>query len=68
MDILDRAQTIENRERATAIANARAAVAPGPGREHCLNCEQPIPSARRRAIPGCSLCIECQRELENERI
>ena len=29
---------------------------------HCAECEEPIPEARRAAIPGVKLCIECQRE------
>ena len=27
---------------------------------HCAECEEEIPEARRRAIPGVKLCIECQ--------
>lgn len=29
---------------------------------HCADCEDPIPEARRLAIKGVKLCIECQRE------
>ena len=29
---------------------------------HCAECEEPIPEARRIAIPGVKLCIECQTE------
>ncbi len=29
---------------------------------HCVECEEPIPEARRDAIPGVKLCIECQNE------
>lgn len=29
---------------------------------HCSECEEPIPEARRRAIPGVKLCIDCQNE------
>jgi phage/conjugal plasmid C-4 type zinc finger TraR family protein len=28
---------------------------------HCAECEEPIPEARRRAVPGATLCVECQR-------
>lgn len=28
----------------------------------CAECEEPIPEARRRAIPGVKLCIDCQAE------
>lgn len=29
---------------------------------HCAECEEEIPEARRKAIPGVKLCIECQQE------
>jgi phage/conjugal plasmid C-4 type zinc finger TraR family protein len=32
--------------------------------EHCAVCEEPIPAARRDAVPGVQTCIHCQRELE----
>ena len=28
----------------------------------CAECEEPIPEARRRAIPGVKLCIDCMEE------
>ena len=27
---------------------------------HCAECEEPIPEARRQAVPGVKLCIDCQ--------
>lgn len=30
-------------------------------RETCAECDEPIPPARREAIPGVQLCIECQQ-------
>lgn len=32
------------------------------GRSHCAECEEPIPQARRSAIPGVQLCVDCQAE------
>ncbi|AXC51179.1 DksA/TraR family C4-type zinc finger protein [Paracoccus suum] len=32
-----------------------------PSRETCAECDEPIPEARRAAIPGVQLCIECQQ-------
>ena len=29
---------------------------------HCAECEEPIPAARREALPGVKLCIECVQE------
>jgi phage/conjugal plasmid C-4 type zinc finger TraR family protein len=31
---------------------------------HCEICGERIPEARRVAVPGVRLCIECQEELE----
>ena len=28
---------------------------------HCAECDEPIPEARRAAIPGVKLCILCQK-------
>jgi phage/conjugal plasmid C-4 type zinc finger TraR family protein len=29
---------------------------------HCAECEEPIPEARRSAIPGVKFCIDCAQE------
>ena len=29
---------------------------------HCAECEEPIPEARRSAIPGVKLCLDCQQD------
>ena len=34
----------------------------GESRTHCAECDEPIPEARQRAIPGVKLCIDCQME------
>jgi len=34
----------------------------GESRTHCAECEEPIPEARREAIPGVKLCLDCQEE------
>ena len=31
---------------------------------HCWACEQAIPEARRKALPGVSTCIDCQQDIE----
>lgn len=38
----------------------------GPSLSHCEACDAPIPQARREAVPGVRLCIECQA-LEDRR-
>ncbi|MBL4855760.1 MAG: TraR/DksA family transcriptional regulator, partial [Idiomarina sp.] len=34
--------------------------------EFCEECGEPIPEARRKAIPGVRLCVECQAELDKQ--
>jgi phage/conjugal plasmid C-4 type zinc finger TraR family protein len=34
----------------------------GESRTHCAECEEEIPLARREAIPGVKLCIDCMQE------
>jgi len=33
---------------------------------HCEVCDELIPDARRKAVPGVRLCIKCQSELEKQ--
>lgn len=30
----------------------------------CEGCDEPVPEARRHAVPGVRLCVDCQEELE----
>lgn len=34
---------------------------------HCAECEDPIPEARRIALPGVKLCIDCQQARDAQR-
>ena len=43
-----------------AIQRARSRLPQGPGRSDCEECGEPIPEARRRALPGVRLCVACQ--------
>ncbi|MEJ2128814.1 MAG: DksA/TraR family C4-type zinc finger protein [Woeseiaceae bacterium] len=45
-----------------AIKHAREQLPKGESRRHCEECGKDIPEARRRAVPGVRLCIECQSE------
>lgn len=47
-----------------AVKKARSQLARGPGRERCEECDQPIPQARRDVVPGVTLCVACQEELD----
>ncbi|MCL1618350.1 TraR/DksA C4-type zinc finger protein [Ralstonia pseudosolanacearum] len=64
-DIFDRASELEERQREEAIARVRAVCHSGkPSRKACLDCDAPIPEARRQAVPGCTLCIDCASQRE----
>jgi phage/conjugal plasmid C-4 type zinc finger TraR family protein len=47
-----------------AVKLARSRLAAGDSLTHCEACETAIPQARREAIPGVRLCVECQSHLE----
>lgn len=48
---------------AEELERMRARPAPrGEALSHCAECEEPIPEARRLAVPGVTLCVECQAE------
>ena len=42
------------------IQRARSQLPQGPGLRHCEECDVEIPEARRKAVPGVRLCVECQ--------
>ena len=48
------------------IQRARSQLAKGESAEECDECGAPIPEARRKAIPGVRLCINCQSAHEKE--
>ena len=62
-DAMDLVQQRVEEERQRHIRAARAKT-PGVSRVLCIDCEAPIPPARRRAIPGVQLCITCQEIAE----
>lgn len=43
-----------------AVQRARRQLHQGPGLTHCEECGEPIPEARRKAVPGVRLCVTCQ--------
>lgn len=47
-----------------AVKRAREQMPRGESKIHCVECEEPIPEARRKAVPGVCLCVACQAELE----
>jgi len=45
---------------ADAVKIARARMPAGESETHCVDCGEPIPEGRRRAVPGVRTCVECQ--------
>ena len=45
-----------------AIEAARLRMPAGPSAEECEDCGEPIPAARRKALPGVRTCVACQSE------
>ena len=50
-------------ERERAIRAASAALS-GAGADDCTHCGEPIPEARRAALPSATRCVSCQTRLE----
>ena len=68
-DIYDRATEREEANRADALAaQQRRAGLLGKtiddSANECQVCDDPIPQARRRALPGVQTCVDCQADLE----
>jgi len=49
-----------------AVERARRRLPRGESARHCRECGEPIPDARRRAVPGVRLCIACQEAADRE--
>ncbi|WP_271409415.1 DksA/TraR family C4-type zinc finger protein [Pseudomonas sp. Q1-7] len=49
-----------------AIQRARSQLPKGESLSHCEECDAPIPEARRKAVPGVHLCVNCQAEHDKE--
>lgn len=48
------------------IERVRRQLAQGPGLERCEECDAEIPEARRKAVPGVRLCVNCQDAQDRE--
>lgn len=68
MDDADRAYVVDEYLLGAEIERARRASmgrpAPSSGPRLCLECGEPIPEARLKAVPGAILCTACQAEEE----
>jgi phage/conjugal plasmid C-4 type zinc finger TraR family protein len=64
MDQFDRAQELDARFREQALLQHTGTRGTAVSRLICTDCEEPIPAARREAVPGCHRCILCEEEFE----
>ena len=51
-----------------AVERARARLPRGESLSECEECGKAIPAARRKAVPGVRLCIECQAEIDKQEV
>lgn len=63
-DEIDRAQALEEAQRDDALAEHRRRMPVGDTAEVCDDCGEPIPEARRAAVPGVRRCVACQERAE----
>lgn len=63
-DLYDRATEREEEMRADALDEVLRRLPNGPEERFCQVCGEPIPDARRAALPGVPTCVECQTDLE----
>src|SRR5690625_1960193 len=48
------------------LARVRSRLPSGKSRATCLECDEPIPAARQKALPGVQLCVACREERDGE--
>jgi phage/conjugal plasmid C-4 type zinc finger TraR family protein len=51
-----------------AVLRARADTPRGESAEYCDECGEPIPEARREALPGVRTCVSCQSARDARRV
>ena len=49
-----------------AVQRARSQMPKGESLTHCEECDAPIPEARRQAVPGVRLCVNCPAQEDSE--
>ena len=60
---IEAAEAAVSAESDTAIARIREQLA-GAGEDNCITCDDPIPVARREALPSAQRCIRCQTDFD----
>lgn len=66
-EIIDQASALEEMMREQAI-QAHRINRDAVSATHCEECCEPLSEARRKAYPGCTMCVEClaEQELRNK--
>ncbi len=67
MDDVDLASEHETLFRSRAISAAAGITRGTTSALYCIDCEKPIPEARRIAVPGCERCVHCEQANETLR-
>lgn len=67
MDVIDRANDMNDWLLAKQLAAQIGHSKGGTSRHQCDECAEPIPEARRVALPGVTLCVDCQTLMEKRR-
>jgi phage/conjugal plasmid C-4 type zinc finger TraR family protein len=49
-----------------AVSRVRSRLGAGESLRHCEACGKAIPQARREAVPGVRMCIDCQSEQDRQ--
>lgn len=64
-DIADKASESEDLFLAEALYKAGRPSENNVSNYECDDCGDPIPEARRQAVPGCTRCVYCQEYFEH---
>lgn len=67
MDAVDMATDTQAVEEALRLRMRPARARRADGGIDCQACGDLIPEARRRAVPGCPMCVHCQSNYDRER-
>jgi len=51
---------------ADEVGRVRRRLGQGRSLKQCAECGESIPEARRKALPGVRLCLDCQQELDEQ--
>lgn len=62
-EIIDQASALEEMMRDNAI-QAHRLNRDAVSATHCEECDDELPDARRKAYPGCTMCVSCLQEIE----